>query len=144
MKEKSLIVLFFFAWIFITNIHAQIDYPAQSSEFYQPAMSSDMPMQQSSFQSSSYYNNTYTVPFAAENIDVSSNNPYSSEPSGRRNAGAPQIPPGTPLPNLPGIGDQPGNDNNQPLGDGMWFLLFCAVGAVLRITFKRTEKANIQ
>ena len=70
MKEKSLIVLFFFAWIFITNIHAQIDYPAQSSEFYQPAMSSDMPMQQSSFQSSSYYNNTYTVPFAAENINV--------------------------------------------------------------------------
>lgn len=139
MKEKSLIALFFFAWIFITNIHAQIDYPAQSSEFYQPAMSSDMPMQQSSFQSSSYYNNTYTVPFAAENINVSNNNPYSSEPSGRRNA-APEAP--EPFPDLPG--GLPGNDNNQPLGDGMWFLLFCALGAVLRITFKRTEKANIQ
>lgn len=134
MKEKSLIALFFFAWIFITNIHAQIDYPAQSSEFYQPAMSSDMPMQQSSFQSSSYYNNTYTVPFAAENIDVSGNNPYSSTPSGRRNAGAPLIPPGTPPPDFPDV----------PLGDGIWFLLICALGAVLRITFKRTEKANIQ
>ena len=134
MKEKSLIVLFFFAWIFITNIHAQIDYPAQSSEFYQPAMSSDMPMQQSSFQSSSYYNNTYTVPFAAENIDVSGNNQYSSTPSGRRNAGAPQIPPGTPPPDFPKV----------PLGEGIWFLLICALGAVLRITFKRTEKANIQ
>jgi hypothetical protein len=136
MKEKSLIVLFFFAWIFITNIHAQIDYPAQSSEFYQPAMSSDMPMQQSSFQSSSYYNNTYTVPFAAENINVSNNDPYASSssttPSGRRNAGAPDVTgPPPPLPSF-------------PLGDGMWFLLFCAVGAVLRITFKRTEKANIQ
>lgn len=131
MKEKSLIALFFFAWIFITNIHAQIDYPAQSSEFYQPTMSSDMPMQQSSFQSSSYYNNTYTVPFAAENIDVSGNNPYSSTPSGRRNA----PPPATgPHPDLPAI----------PLGNGIWFLLICALGAVLRITFKRTEKANIQ
>lgn len=142
MKEKSLIVLFFFAWIFITNIHAQIDYPAQSSEFYQPAMSSDMPMQQSSFQSSYYYNNTYTVPFSAENMEIGSNDPYASSssttPSGRRNA-----PPGAtePFPDLPGI---PGNDNDQPLGDGMWFLLFCAVGVVLRITFKRTEKANIQ
>ena len=131
MKEKSLIVLFFFAWIFITNIHAQIDYPAQSSEFYQPAMSSDMPMQQSSFQSSSYYNNTYTIPFAAENIDVSSNNPYSSEPSGRRNA-----PPTTtgPHPDPPAILH----------GEGIWFLLICVLGAVLRITFKRTEKAYIQ
>lgn len=137
MKEKSLIALFFFAWIFITNIHAQIDYPAQSSEFYQPAMSSDMPMQQSSFQSSSYYNNTYTVPFAAENIDVSGNNPYASSssttPSGRRNV-VPVIPGGTPIPDFP----------NVPLGDGIWFLLICALGAVLRITFKRTEKANIQ
>lgn len=131
MKEKSLIVLFFFAWIFITNIHAQIDYPAQSSEFYQPAMSSDMPIQQSSFQSSSYYNNTYTVPFAAENIDVSSNNPYSSTPSGRRNA------PPTATGQHPDFPD-------VPLGDGIWFLLICALGAVLRITFKRTEKANIQ
>ena len=136
MKEKSLIALFFFAWIFITNINAQIDYPAQSSEFYQPAMSSDMPMQQSSFQSSSYYNNTYTVPFAAENMDINSSNPYASspEPSGRRNA-APGAP--GPFPDLPGFGD-------QPLGDGIWFLLICALGAVLRITFKRTEKANIQ
>lgn len=138
MKEKSLIALFFFAWIFITNIHAQIDYPAQSSEFYQPAMSSDMPMQQSSFQSSSYYNNTYTVPFAAENINVSNNDPYASSssttPSGRRNAGAPVIPGGTPIPDFPDF----------PLGDGIWFLLICALGAVLRITFKRTEKANIQ
>lgn len=137
MKEKSLIALFFFAWIFITNIHAQIDYPAQSSEFYQPAMSSDMPMQQSSFQSSSYYNNTYTVPFAAENINVSNNDPYASSssttPSGRRNV-APGIPEGTLPPDFPGV----------PLGDGIWFLLICALGAVLRITFKRTEKANIQ
>lgn len=132
MKEKSLIALFFFAWIFITNIHAQIDYPAQSSEFYQPAMSSDMPMQQSSFQSSSYYNNTYTVPFAAENIDVSSNNPYSSTPSGRRNAGPPTA-----------TGQHP-DFPDVPLGDGIWFLLICALGVVLRITFKRTEKANIQ
>ena len=136
MKEKSLIVLFFFAWIFITNIHAQIDYPAQSSEFYQPAMSSDMPMQQSSFQSSSYYNNTYTVPFAAENINVSNNDPYASSssttPSGRRNAGAPDVT--GPPPPPPTI----------PLGNGIWFLLICALGAVLRITFKRTEKANIQ
>lgn len=143
MKEKSLIALFFFAWIFITNIHAQIDYPAQSSEFYQPAMSSYMPMQQSSFQSSSYYNNTYTVPFAAENINVSNNDPYTSSssttPSGRRNA--PPTATGQ-HPDFPG--GLPGNDNNQPLGDGMWFLLFCAVGVVLRITFKRTEKANIQ
>lgn len=141
MKEKSLIVLFFFAWIFITNIHAQIDYPAQSSEFYQPAMSSDMPMQQSSFQSSSYYNNTHTVPFAAENINVSNNDPYASSssttPSGRRNV-APGIQPGTLPPDFPG--GLPGN-NNQPLGDGMWFLLICALGAVLRITFKRTAKA---
>lgn len=136
MKEKSLIVLFFFAWIFITNIHAQIDYPAQSSEFYQPAMSSDMPMQQSSFQSSSYYNNTYTVPFAAENINVSNNDPYASSssttPSGRRNAGPPTAT--GQHPDLPTI----------PLGEGIWFLLICALGAVLRITFKRTEKANIQ
>lgn len=136
MKEKSLIALFFFAWIFITNIHAQIDYPAQSSEFYQPAMSSDMPMQQSSFQSSSYYNNTYTVPFAAENINVSNNDPYASSssttPSGRRNAGAPDVT--GPPPPPPSI----------PLGDGIWFLLICALGVVLRITFKRTEKANIQ
>ena len=90
-----------------------------------------MPMQLSSFQSSSYYNNTYTVPFAAENIDVSSNNPYSSELSGRRNT-----PPDTtgPHPDPPTI----------PLGDGIWFLLICALGAVLRITFKRTAKADIQ
>lgn len=135
MKEKSLIVLFFFAWIFITNIHAQIDYPAQNSEFYQPAMSSDMPMQQSSFQSSSYYNNTYTVPFAAENINVSNNDPYASSssttPSGRRNAPSTVTGPPPPTPTF-------------PLGDGIWFLLICALGAVLRITFKRTEKANIQ
>ena len=138
MKEKSLIVLFFFAWIFITNIHAQIDYPAQSSEFYQPAMSSDMPMQQSSFQSSSYYNNTYTVPFAAESMEIGSNDPYaSSSPSnisGRKNA----------------WGWTEGGQENQPegpsipLGNGIWFLLICALGVVLRITFKRTEKANIQ
>lgn len=136
MKEKSLIALFFFAWIFITNIHAQIDYPAQSSEFYQPAMSSDMPMQQSSFQSSSYYNNTYTVPFAAENMDINSSNPYASSPapSGRRNAGEGPPTATGPHPDPPAI----------PLGDGIWFLLICALGAVLRITFKRTEKANIQ
>lgn len=135
MKKQSLVILFFFAWIFTANIHAQIDYTTQSGGFYQPTISSDMPMQQSSFQSSSYYNNTYTVPFAAENMEIGSNNPYASSssttPSGRRNA-----PPNAtgPFPDTPSI----------PLGDGIWFLLICALGVVLRITFKRTEKANIQ
>lgn len=137
MKKKISILLLFFTWMLIPNIHAQ--YSTPNSGFYQPAVGSDMPTQQSSFQSSSYYNNTYTVPFAAENVEIGSNDPYaSSAPSGRRNA-PPEVtgpfidPPG----GLPGSG----NDNNQPLGDGMWFLLFCAVGVVLRITFKRTAKA---
>ena len=138
MKKQSLVILFFFAWIFTANIHAQIDYTTQSGGFYQPTISSDMPMQQSSFQSSSYYNNTYTVPFAAESMEIGSNDPYaSSSPSnisGRKNAWG---------------WTEGGEENNPtgpsiPLGDGIWFLLICALGAVLRITFKRTEKANIQ
>ena len=134
MKKKISILLLFFTWMLIPNIHAQ--YSTPNSGFYQPAVGSDMPTQQSSFQSSSYYNNTYTVPFAAENVEIGSNDPYaSSAPSGRRNA--PPTVSGTPT--MPG-----GLPGNQPLGDGMWFLLFCAVGVVLRITFKRTEKANIQ
>lgn len=134
MKKKISILLLFFTWMLIPNIHAQ--YSTPNSGFYQPAVDSDMPTQQSSFQSSSYYNNTYTVPFAAENMDINSSNPYaSSAPSGRRNV-APVIPGETPPPDFPG-----GFPGNQPLGDGMWFLLFCAVGVVLRITFKRTAKA---
>lgn len=130
MKKKSLVILFFFAWIFIPNIYAQVDYATQGGKLYQPAIGSNMPAQQSSFQSSSYYNNTYTVPFAAENVEIGSNDPYaSSAPSGRRNA--PPIISGDKPPTMPTI----------PLGDGMWFLLFCAVGVVLRITFKRTAKA---
>ena len=141
MKKKSLVILFFFAWIFIPNIHAQVDYATQGGELYQPAIGSNMPAQQSSFQSSSYYNNTYTVPFAAESMEIGSSNPYndnsSNDPtkvSGRKN----------------GWGWTEGGQENQPegptipLGDGMWFLLICALGAVLRITFKRIEKANIQ
>lgn len=129
MKKKSLVILFFFAWIFIPNIYAQVDYAPQGGELYQPAIGSNMPAQQSSFQSSSYYNNTYTVPFAAENVEIGSNDPYasSSAPSGRRNA-PPTV---SGKPTMPTI----------PLGDGMWFLLFCAVGVVIRITFKRTAKA---
>lgn len=139
MKKKISILLLFFTWMLIPNIHAQ--YSTPNSGFYQPAVGSDMPTQQSSFQSSSYYNNTYTVPFAAENMDINSSNPYASSPapSGRRNAGAPEVT--GPFPNTPGGLPGSGNDNNQPLGDGMWFLLFCAVGVVLRITFKRTAKA---
>ena len=137
MKKQSLVILFFFAWIFTANIHAQIDYTTQSGGFYQPTISSDMPMQQSSFQSSSYYNNTYTVPFAAESMDIGSNDPYaSSSPSiisGRKNADNPFWTEG-------GQENQP-EGPTIPLGDGMWFLLFCAVGVVLRITFKRTAKA---
>ena len=138
MKKHYLAILFFFAWTFIPNIHAQVDYTTQSGGFYQPTISSDMPMQQSSFQSSSYYNNTYTVPFAAESMEIGSNDPYaSSSPSnisGRKNA----------------WGWTEGGQENQPegpsipLGNGIWFLLICALGVVLRITFKRTEKANIQ
>ena len=139
MKKHYLAILFFFAWTFIPNIHAQVDYATQGGELYQPAIGSNMPAQQSSFQSSSYYNNTYTVPFAAENVEIGSNDPYaSSAPSGRRNA-PPEAP--SPFPDTPGVGNDSGDDNNQPLGDGMWFLLFCAVGVVLRITFKRTAKA---
>lgn len=131
MKKQSLVILFFFAWIFTTNIHAQIDYTTQSGGFYQPTISSNMPMQQSSFQSSSYYNNTYTVPFAAESMEIGSSDPYyTAEPTGRRNA--------------PPAVSGPAPDITIPLGDGIWFLLICALGAVLRITFKRTEKANIQ
>lgn len=137
MKKKISILLLFFTWMLIPNIHAQ--YSTPNSGFYQPAVGSDMPTQQSSFQSSSYYNNTYTVPFAAENVEIGSNDPYaSSAPSGRRNA-PPEAP--SPFPDTPGVDNDSGNDNNQPLGDGMWFLLFCAVGVVLRITFKRTVKA---
>lgn len=140
MKKQSLVILFFFAWIFTTNIHAQIDYTTQSGGFYQPTISSDMPMQQSSFQSSSYYNNTYTVPFAAESMEIGSNDPYaSSSPSnisGRKNTN--------------GWGWTEGTDENNPtdptipLRDGTLFLLMCAVAVALRIAFKRTEKANIQ
>lgn len=131
MKKQSLVILFFFAWIFTANIHAQIDYTTQSGGFYQPTISSDMPMQQSSFQSSSYYNNTYTVPFAAESMEIGSSDPYyTAAPAGRRNA--------------PPAVSGPAPDITIPLGDGIWFLLICALGAVLRITFKRTEKANIQ
>ena len=131
MKKQSLVILFFFAWIFTANIHAQIDYTTQSGGFYQPTISSDMPMQQSSFQSSSYYNNTYTVPFAAESMEIGSSDPYyTAAPSGRRNA--------------PPTVSGPAPDITIPLGDGIWFLLICALGAVLRITFKRTAKANIQ
>lgn len=140
MKKQSLVILFFFAWIFTANIHAQIDYTTQSGGFYQPTISSDMPMQQSSFQSSSYYNNTYTVPFAAESMEIGSNDPYaSSSPSnisGRKNADNPF---------WTGGGDENKPEGPSiPLGNGIWFLLICALGAVLRITFKRTEKANIQ
>ena len=134
MKKHYLAILFFFAWIFTANIQAQIDYTTQSGGFYQPTVGSDIPMQQSSFQSSSYYNNTYTVPFAAESIEIGSSDPYytpsSSAPSGRRNA--------------PPTVSGPAPDITIPLGNGIWFLLICALGAVLRITFKRTEKANIQ
>ena len=138
MKKHYLAILFFFAWIFTANIQAQIDYTTQSGGFYQPTVGSDIPMQQSSFQSSSYYNNTYTVPFAAESIEIGSNDPYaSSSPSnisGRKN----------------GWGWTEGGEENNPtgpsipLGDGIWFLLICALGLILRITFKQTAKANIQ
>lgn len=134
MKKKSLVILFFFAWIFIPNIHAQVDYATQGGELYQPAIGSNMPAQQSSFQSSSYYNNTYTVPFAAENMEIGSTNPYSSSstPSGRRNA-PPTVSGNPEYPEVP-----------VPLGDGTLFLLMCAVAVALRIAFKRTAKANIQ
>lgn len=143
MNKTNLVILFFLAWILTPNIYAQYEYPTQGNDFYQPTMSSDINTQ-TTFQSASatYYNN-YTVPFAAENMEIGSNDPYASSssttPSGRRNA-----PPGVTGPPSDFPGGLPGNDNNQPLGDGMWFLLFCALGAVLRIAFKRTEKANIQ
>lgn len=132
MNKTNLVILFFLAWILTPNIYAQYEYPTQGNDFYQPTMSSDINTQ-STFQSASatYYNNTYTVPFAAENMEIGSTNPYaSSAPSGRRNA--PPTVSGEPT--MPTI----------PLGDGMWFLLFCAVGVILRITFKRTAKADIQ
>jgi hypothetical protein len=139
MNKTNLVILFFLAWILTPNIYAQYEYPTQGNDIYQPTMSSDINTQ-ATFQSASatYYNNTYTVPFAAEDMEIGSTNPYSnsSTPSGRRN-----VPPGVTGPPSDFPGGLPGN---QPLGDGMWFLLFCAVGVVLRITFKRTEKANIQ
>ena len=135
MNKTNLVILFFLAWILTPNIYAQYEYPTQGNDFYQPTMSSDINTQ-TTFQSASatYYNNTYTVPFAAENMEIGSTNPYSnsSTPSGRRNA-PPTVPGNPEFPEVP-----------VPLGDGIWFLLICALGAVLRITFKRTEKANIQ
>ena len=141
MNKTNLVILFFLAWILTPNIYAQYEYPTQGNDFYQPTMSSDINTQ-TTFQSASatYYNNTYTVPFAAESMEIGSNDPYaSSSPSnisGRKNADNPFWTDG-------------GNENKPegpsiPLGDGIWFLLICALGAVLRITFKRTAKANIQ
>ena len=72
-------------------------------------------------------------------MEIGSTNPYgssSSTPRGRQNAGD--------------WGWTEGGDENKPegpsipLGEGIWFLLICALGAVLRITFKRTAKADIQ
>lgn len=138
MNKTNLVILFFLAWILTPNIYAQYEYPTQGNDFYQPTMSSDINTQ-STFQSASatYYNNTYTVPFAAENMEIGSTNPYGSSSSttkGRQNS----------------WGWTEGGDENKPegpsipLGDGIWFLLICALGVVLRITFKRTAKANIQ
>lgn len=136
MNKTNLVILFFLAWILTPNIYAQYEYPTQGNDFYQPTMSSDINTQ-ATFQSASatYYNNTYTVPFAAENMEIGSTNPYSSSstPSGRRNAPPPTVSGNPEFPEVP-----------VPLGDGIWFLLICALGAALRITFKRTEKANIQ
>ena len=140
MNKTNLVILFFLAWILTPNIYAQYEYPTQGNDFYQPTMSSDINTQ-TTFQSASatYYNNTYTVPFAAENMEIGSTNPYgssSSTPRGRQNAG--------------GWGWTEGGDENKPegpsipLGEGIWFLLICALGAVLRIAYKRTAKANIQ
>lgn len=138
MNKTNLVILFFLAWILTPNIYAQYEYPTQGNDFYQPTMSSDINTQ-ATFQSASatYYNNTYTVPFAAENMEIGSTNPYGSSystPRGRQNS----------------WGWTEGGDENKPegpsipLGEGIWFLLICALGAVLRITFKRIEKANIQ
>ena len=135
MNKTNLVILFFLAWILTPNIYAQYEYPTQGNDFYQPTMSSDINTQ-TTFQSASatYYNNTYTVPFAAENMEIGSTNPYSnsSTPSGRRNA-PPTVEGNPEFPEVP-----------VPLGDGILFLLMCAVAVALRIAFKRTAKADIQ
>ena len=135
MNKTNLVILFFLAWILTPNIYAQYEYPTQGNDFYQPTMSSDI-NKQATFQSASatYYNNTYTVPFAAENMEIGSTNPYSnsSTPSGRRNA-PPTVEGNPEFPEVP-----------VPLRDGTLFLLICAVAVALRIAFKRTAKADIQ
>lgn len=138
MNKTNLVILFFLAWILTPNIYAQYEYPTQGNDFYQPTMSSDINTQ-ATFQSASatYYNNTYTVPFAAENMEIGSTNPYGSSYSttkGRQNSWG---------------WTEGGNENKPegpsiPLGEGIWFLLICALGAVLRIAYKRTAKADIQ
>ena len=136
MNKTNLVILFFLAWILTPNIYAQYEYPTQGNDFYQPTMSSDINTQ-ATFQSASatYYNNTYTVPFAAENMEIGSTNPYSSSstPSGRRNAPPPTVSGNPEFPEVP-----------VPLGDGTLFLIICAVAVALRIAFKRTAKADIQ
>lgn len=134
MKQQFLIILFFLACILTTNIYAQFDVPSPEAGIHQPTINQDAPAQ-TSFKSSSYYNNSYSVPFAAENIEIGNNNPNITT---RQNVttGARKRSWG---------GDQDPNPPSypQPLGDGIWFLLICALGAVLRITFKRTAKVNI-
>lgn len=132
MKQQFLIILFFLAGILTTNIYAQFDVPSPEAGIHQPTINQDAPAQ-TSFKSSSYYNNSYSVPFAAENIEIGNNNPNITT---RQNV--------TPAAKIPGDKDPNMPSYPQPLGDGIWFLLICALGAVLRITFKRTEKANIQ
>ena len=122
VKRKVFIILIIFVCAFIPEVYAEMDYSSQNRDFYQPTMSNDV-RTQSAFQSTSYYNGSYTVPFAADNIEIGSTNPYaSSSPTGRRNA-PPSIPGGTDnKPTMPTI----------PLGDGVWFLLACALIFVAR------------
>ena len=131
MKQQFLIILFFLACILTTNIYAQFDVPSPEVGIHQPTINQDAPAQ-TSFKSSSYYNNSYSVPFAAENIEIGNNNPNITT---RQNITTRAKIGGEEDPNWPSY---------TPLGNGIWFLLICALGAALRITFKRTEKANIQ
>ena len=91
---------------------------------------------QPAFQSSSYYNGSYTVPFAADEIEVGANNPYRSSSM----SGPQQAPPWMPggegnNPDYPSVGPE------TPIGDGIWMMLLCALVYVGIRVYKRRKTA---
>lgn len=134
MKKRSLLILFLLAWILTANIHAEINY-IQSGDLYHHAMSGENPAQEKLFQSSSYYNNNYTIPFAADKIEIGGGSPYigtsPSNISGRRNAG--ELPPGFWI----DPEDTPEGPSIVPLSEGMWFMLLCIFGYCIKLVIEQ-------